>query len=134
MSEVTYEEHPDVVWTEAGPEEVSVTVAPIDRITTAPTSWPAPHKAQLDRPGTGGICRCWRCSGAMISLMERGPLDRILARHLLRMTESERDDWLGRWYQVPNHGPQDIRTLQAWMDIEQRKRIAEPTYLPRRAG
>lgn len=81
-----------------------------------------------------GGCRCWRCSGAPISVMERGPLDRILARHLLRMTELERDDWLGQWCMAPGHGPQGIRALQAWITIEQGKSVPEPKYSAGRAG
>lgn len=134
MSEVIYEEHSDAVWTEVGPEEVSVTEAPIDRITAAPATWPALHKAQLDSPDTGGLCRCWRCKGGHISAAERAAYDRILARHLVRLGDTEREYWLRQWSSVPTHGPDDIRTLKAWIAIERGKHVPEPTYSPRRAG
>lgn len=89
---------------------------------------------RMDVGGNANTCRCWRCKGGNVSMAERAAYDRILARYLVRLSEAEREDWLWEWSSVPTHGPDDIRTLTAWMEIERGKQIPHPQYLPRRVG
>lgn len=76
-------------------------------------------------------CRCWRCRVGGVSKLEMSQLDRILARHLLRMNDTDRLNWLHDWEQNPNHGEWGRSALERWMAIEQGRRIAEPVYYVR---
>lgn len=90
---------------------------------------PVPERRRtLDQPRDEMKCCCWRCRGRTISRSEKGPMDRILARHLLRMSGPERNDWLRLWGAIPAHSPEDVRTIEAWIAIESGQRVQEPTY------
>lgn len=126
MSEVVMED----VWVEVEANRLAALLAPRTSRSSIET-----RRARMDIEGSPFICRCWRCKGgALVSLEERGRLDQIMARHLLRMSDHERDTWLRQWSAVPNHGPEDLRALNAWMAIERGESVGEPIYLPRRLG
>lgn len=135
MTEALIEnQHQEAAWVEVAPNGGTEDRPSIGPLTTAPVSWPANHLTRTDIERSANTCHCWRCGGGNISLAERGPLDRILARNLLRMNETEREGWLRQWSAIPNHGPDDLRALEAWIAIECGQSVPEPTYSPRRAG
>lgn len=81
-----------------------------------------------------GGCRCWRCSGAYVASSEKSAMDRILAKHYVRMSrtsKAEADEWLRQWAATPNHSPEDLRTLETWIRIEAGEKVAEPKYFAR---
>lgn len=73
-------------------------------------------------------CRCWRCRAGGVAKSDMPQLDRILARHLLRMGNGEQLSWLREWELNPNHGSRGRSALERWLEIEQGRRIAEPIY------
>lgn len=75
-----------------------------------------PRALDSARPATYG-CQCWRCQGGGIALADRPVLDKILAKHLMRMSESERGEWMVNWAAQPKHRKVDQDQLNAWLRI-----------------
>jgi len=78
------------------------------------------------------ICMCWRCRMGGVPKGDMAQMDRILARHLLRMSEAERDDWLRSWAANPNHGTAGESRIRIWMAIERGRKMSEPVYAQKR--
>lgn len=110
-------------------EEIS---APVDKPDAAPEA-PPRRNHTLDIDPMRAVCRCWRCRAGGVAVSDMGPMDRILARHLLRMPTEERDGWMRLWAANANHGPSGKRALEAWMAIEQGENRPEPSYFARKA-
>jgi len=79
------------------------------------------------RPAAYG-CQCWRCQGGWIALADRPILDKILAKHLMRMSESARGEWLVDWAAQPKHRLEDQAQLNAWLRIVSGSDEPAPTY------
>ena len=79
------------------------------------------------RPAAYG-CQCWRCQGGWIALADRPVLDKILAKHLMRMSESARGEWLADWAAQPKHRMADQDQLNAWLRIVSGSDEPAPTY------
>ncbi|WP_334159750.1 hypothetical protein [Achromobacter insolitus] len=88
------------------PEQAAQATAPAAR----------PRNMDEGRPAAYG-CQCWRCQGGWIALADRPILDKILAKHLMRMSESARDEWLLDWAAQPKHRKPDQDQLNAWLRI-----------------
>ncbi|TEA79823.1 hypothetical protein [Allopusillimonas ginsengisoli] len=77
------------------------------------------------------ICRCWRCRASGVAVSDMGPLDRALARNILRMNSDQQERWLTHWAANPNHGELGKAKLLAWMAIEGGENRPEPVYFAR---
>lgn len=82
----------------------------------AGTSLEPSRAIDRSRPAAYG-CQCWRCQGGWIALADRPVLDKILAKHLMRMSESERGEWMVNWAAQPKHRKVDQDQLNAWLRI-----------------
>lgn len=87
------------------------------------------HARTIDdaRPAAYG-CQCWRCQGGWIALADRPILDKILAKHLMRMSESARGEWLTDWAAQPKHRAADRDQLNAWLRIVGGSDEPDPAY------
>lgn len=79
------------------------------------------------RPAAYG-CQCWRCQGGWLALSDRAVLDRILAKHLMRMSDAERAEWMMNWAAQPKHSKADLAQLSAWLRIAGGSGEPEPSY------
>ncbi|CAB3861093.1 hypothetical protein [Achromobacter denitrificans] len=61
-------------------------------------------------------CRCWRCRGG-VALADRATLDRLLAKHLMTLSESERGQWMLLWAGHPRHDADARDQLNTWLRI-----------------
>jgi len=86
-----------------------------------------PRTMDEGRPAAYG-CQCWRCQGGWIALADRPVLDKILAKHLMRMSESARSEWLADWAAQPKHRAADREQLNAWLRIVSGSVEPAPTY------
>lgn len=123
MTDTTTMEHPDVIW-----EEITDT-SKIERpARMTALDFAVTRNSSIDVDPMRMICRCWRCRSGGFPLSDMLVMDRLLARHLLRMTAVERTSWLREWEANPNHGVSGVMALQAWMAIERGHKKPEPTY------
>lgn len=123
MTDVTTMEHPDVYWDEV--TDTSKTERP-GRMTSL--DFAVTRNDSIDVDPMRMVCRCWRCRSGGFPLSDMPVLDRLLARHLLRMPHAESTAWLREWGANPNHGASGVAALQAWMLIERGHKTTEPVY------
>lgn len=122
----------DAIWEEVDPAivEASTLKSRRDRSTANETRFLRVIRNEMLDVGKPlrPVCRCWRCRSGGLPLGDMAQMDRILARHLLRMGQAERRDWLRLWSANPNHGPGALERLRIRVEIEQGHRIPEPVY------
>lgn len=72
-------------------------------------------------------CRCWRCRGG-VALADRATLDRLLAKHLMTLSESERGQWMLLWAGHPRHDTDAREQLNTWLRIMGGSNEPAPEY------
>lgn len=72
-------------------------------------------------------CRCWRCRGG-VALADRAILDRLLAKHLMTLSESERGQWMLFWAAHPRHDAEALQQLETWLRIAGGSNEPAPEY------
>lgn len=72
-------------------------------------------------------CRCWRCRRG-VALADGSTLDRLLAKHLMRLSAPERGQWLLMWAGHPRHDADARERLNTWVRIAGGSGEAEPEY------
>jgi len=72
-------------------------------------------------------CRCWRCRGG-VALADRATLDRLLAKHLMTLNDSERGQWMLFWAAHPRHDAEALQQLEAWLRIAGGSSEPAPVY------
>lgn len=72
-------------------------------------------------------CRCWRCRGG-VALADRAILDRLLAKHLMTMGESERGQWMLLWAGHPRHDAGAREQMSTWLRIMGGSNEPPPVY------
>ncbi|MNV17246.1 hypothetical protein D3C71_1080300 [compost metagenome] len=72
-------------------------------------------------------CRCWRCRGG-VALADCAILDRLLAKHLMTLSESERGQWMLFWAAHPRHDAQALQQLETWLRIAGGSNEPAPEY------
>lgn len=81
----------------------------------------------FDTGMTYAPCRCWRCRGG-VALADRAILDRLLAKHLMTMNESERGQWMLLWAGHPRHDADAREQLNTWLRIADGSNEPPPVY------
>ncbi|WP_156395322.1 hypothetical protein [Achromobacter sp. Root565] len=72
-------------------------------------------------------CRCWRCRGG-VALADRATLDRLLAKHLITLSESERGQWMLFWAAHPRHDADALDQMNTWLRIAGGSKEPAPVY------
>ncbi len=96
-------------------------------VAQAITNFERPRTIDGARPASYG-CQCWRCQGGWIALADRPILDKILAKHLMRLSEAERGEWMLNWAAQPKHRKADQDQINAWLRIVGGSDEPAPSY------
>jgi len=86
-----------------------------------------PSESQADQGMAYAPCRCWRCRGG-VALADRATLDRLLAKHLMTLSQTERGQWMLFWAAHPRHDAEALEQLNTWLRIAGGSNEPAPVY------